>query len=532
MVSAECRDIKTAGGLGDVVRELSKAVHRRGVRVSIVMPYYGVVTKVAVSLGKFKVPFGNRSWVVEWFQCSLDGVTVYLLRKHEFFGRQYKTVYIHSQQYPFEDDARRFAFFSSAVLAFIQQYAPLRSVNTLHCHDWHTGVLLTLLKYDPRYKELSECVRTLFTIHNVEYQGIRPFSSRIRRRWFSFSNWFPSLYVLLRTSGAIPSLRNPQPPLRWFNPMRAAIQLADHVNTVSPTYAIELTRTEKPKLKFSGGRGLERDIARRKQQRHFHGILNGLDYTIHTPATLRPAFDITMLEWEKIRLQHKHVLIQQLPRDITSFQNAGRLPRWNANQLSTQLSAYDASEWFARPLVVMVTRATDQKVNMLLEKHHGKPLVEHILHRNISLLILATGEREHALNDIVNCHPNAFFICAFERTLAQRIYAGGDLFLMPSDFEPCGISQLMSMRYGCLPLVHGVGGLRDTVHHNKTGFVFTGKTRTQTRQALLETLDAALHSFAHNRRRWRRMQWQAMRVRFNWTASVERYISLYFTPND
>ena len=146
MVAAECREIATVGGMGDVVRELSKAVLYRGIRVSIALPYHGTVTNSAVSLGKFKVPFGNRSWVVEWFQCSLDGVMVYLLRKREFFSRRYKTVYIHSQQYPFEDDARRFAFFSSAVLAFIQQYAPLRSVTTLHCHDWHTGVLFTLFE--------------------------------------------------------------------------------------------------------------------------------------------------------------------------------------------------------------------------------------------------------------------------------------------------------------------------------------------------------------------------------------------------
>jgi starch synthase len=176
----------------------------------------------------------------------------------------------------------------------------------------------------------------------------------------------------------------------------------------------------------------------------------------------------------------------------------------------------------------MVTRAADQKIKMLMEKHHGKPLLEHILHRDLSLLILATGERERILSNIVNLHPNAIFICAFERTLARRIYAAGDLFLMPSDFEPCGISQLISMRYGCLPLVHGIGGLQDTVDHNTTGFVFTGNTRARTRQALLETLDAALHRFIHDRRRWRQMQRQAMQARFDWTASIEQYLALYF----
>ncbi len=495
-VAAECRDIATAGGLGDVVRELSKAIRLRGVRVSIAMPYYGLVTKSAISLGKFKVLFGNRSWVVEWFQCSLDGVTVYLLRKHAFFGGRYKTVYINSLQHPFEDDGRRFAFFSSAVLAFLQDHAPLRSVNTLHCHDWHTGALFILLKYDPLYSKLLERVHTVFTIHNLEYQGIRPFTSRINRACFTFSDWFPSLYALLKRSGTVHDLRNPKPPLRWFNPMRAAIQLADHVTTVSPRYALELTQADNPTLKFSGGRGLEHDIARRKRQRRFHGILNGLDYTIHTPSALRPTYDVTRLGWEKARMKHKHTFISE--------------------------------EWIKRPLIVMVTRAADQKVKMLLEKHHGKPLLEHVLQRNLFLLILATGEREKEINAIVKHHHNGKFICAFDRNLAQRMYAAGDLLLMPSDFEPCGISQLISMRHGCLPLVHGIGGLRDTVSHNTTGFVFNGKTRAQTRQALLETLDAALHHFAHDRHRWRQMQRQAMQARFDWADSIEQYLTLYF----
>ena len=531
MVAAECRDIATAGGLGDVVRELSKAIHRRGIRVSIAMPYYGAVKQSAVSLGKFKVPFGDRLWTVEWFRCTLDGVTVYLLRKHEFFGGQYKTVYISSRRHPFEDDARRFAFFSSAVLVLIQHYAPLRSIDTLHCHDWHTGTLFTLLKYDPLYTKLSKRVRTLFTIHNLEYQGIRPFTSRIRRRWFTFSDWFPSLYTTLKTSGEIQKLRNPNHPRRWFNPMRAAVQLADQINTVSPRYSLELTKADNPTLNFLGGRGLEPDIRRRKRQRRFHGIINGLDYTIHTPSEMRPAFNVTIRGWEKIRIQHKHTLVQQLPREITQCQHDGHLPHWNTNALAKQLSTYDSAEWIARPLVVMVTRAVDQKVKMLMEKYRGKPLLEHILRRDLSLLILATGERERTLNTIVNRYPNGVFICAFERSLAQRMYVAGDLLLMPSDFEPCGIGQLISMRYGCLPLVHGIGGLRDTVQHNITGFVFTGTTRTQTRHALLATLDDALHRFTNNRPQWKRMQRHAMHARFAWTSSVEQYLSLYFSPN-
>ena len=527
VVAAECRDIATVGGLGDVVRDLSKAVCRKGIPVSIAMPYYGAVTQQAVSLGTFNVPFGQRSWNVEWFQCTLDDVTIYLLQKREFFDGRYRTVYIHSRHHPFEDDARRFAFFSSAVLAFVQNHIPLRSINTLHCHDWHTGSLFTLLRYDPRYHELSTRIRTLFTIHNLEYQGIRPFKSHIDRAWFTFSDWFPWLYPLLQTTGALHELRNPNPPRRWFNPMRAAIQLADHVNTVSPQYAIELTRADNPKLNFCGGRGLERDIIQRKRQCCFHGILNGLDYTTHTPSILHPAFDVTMPGWEKVRTQHKDRLLHQLPHTIAQLHQAGRLRMRNVKKLNAQLSTYDASVWMSRPLIVMVTRATDQKVKILMENLRGRPLLNHILQRNVSLLILATGEREQILNHAANHHPNSIFIGAFERTLAQHMYAAGDLFLMPSDFEPCGISQLISMRYGCLPLVHGIGGLRDTVRHNTTGFVFTGTTRTQTRQALLETLDAALQCFTCDFRRWRRMQRQAMRAQFDWTASVEAYLALY-----
>ncbi len=527
MVAAECRDIATAGGLGDVVRELSKAIRQRGVRVSIAIPYYGIVTKRAVSIGQFTVRFGGKAWKAEWFRGTLDGVTIYLLRKPEFFDGEFKTVYIHSQHHPFEDDGRRFAFFSSAVLGLLQDYMPLDSINTLHCHDWHTGVLFTLLKYDPRYRELAGRLHTLFTVHNLEYQGIRPFTSRIQRPWFSFSDWFPDLYQTLRSTNVIHDLRHPDPPTHWFNPMRAAIHLADQVNTVSPTYAGELTRADNPKLNFLGGRGLEDMINARKQEQRFHGILNGLDYTIHTPARLTPPFDATLPRWSAQRMQHKHAVVAQLPRMITELAHTNTIPAWNANTLLTKLSSVEHSAWKTRPLLVMVTRAADQKVKMLLEMHNRKSTLAHILAREVSLVILATGEREAELHHIVNGHSNGLFICAFERTLAQRLYAGGDLFLMPSDFEPCGISQLISMRYGCLPLVHGIGGLRDTVQDRKTGFVFHGKTRAQTRQALLDTLDAALRCHRHERRQWRQMQRQAMQTRFDWSQSVTQYLSLY-----
>jgi starch synthase len=181
-------------------------------------------------------------------------------------------------------------------------------------------------------------------------------------------------------------------------------------------------------------------------------------------------------------------------------------------------------------LVVAVTRAVRQKVSILLESlDETSTVLQEILKRDIYLIVLGTGDLEDLLEN-VNEHGNGLFVCAFEPEFAASLYEGGDLFLMPSDFEPCGITQMIAMRYGCLPLVPDVGGLKDTVEDLRTGFVYHGADRAAARRALLDRLDAALACYHGDRATWEAMQEQAMRARFEWVVSAQEYIDIYRSP--
>lgn len=529
MVSAECRGLAKVGGLGDVVRDLSQALTGLGTPVSIVMPCYDQIDHTAEPLSRFQVSFGSKDdWQVNVFTRELDGVTVYLLRNEEFFGGPYGGIYVDSERSgsgAFEDDARRFAFFSAAVLELIQQHPALCRVKVLHCHDWHTGVLLVLLKYDRRYRQLAGSLRTLFTIHNLDYQGTRPFKLSGDRALLSFSDWFPALYRSLKRRGALAALSDMHTPIPCFNPMRASINLADTVNTVSPTYATEITQPDDPARSFIGGRGLETDLGRLGK---LYGILNGLDYEHYDSSRLTPPFDVDVKNWSHARHQHKTHLLKNLKADLQELAVRSGSRFANSDSVLKKMSTFRAAERQQKPLVVAVTRAVRQKASILLEPlNKSGTVLHHLLNRDIFLIVLGTGELEDQLEEI-NHYPNGLFICAFDPDLADRLVVGGDLFLMPSDFEPCGITQMIAMRYGCLPLVPDLGGLSDTVQNMRTGFVYRGENRLAARRALIRTLDKALRCYAADRDKWLTMQVRAMSTRFEWTSAAREYLRLYF----
>jgi starch synthase len=528
MVAAECRDLAKVGGLGDVVRDLAQALKNLDTPVSILMPCYDRLQRLGEPIASYPVQFGAKDdWLVKIFKVELDGIPVYLLRSETFFGGAYGEVYIDSDRLghgPFEDDAQRFAFFSAAGLEFIHRHSDLRGLNALHCHDWHTGAMLALLKHDARYRQLARTLHTLFTIHNLDYQGTRPFEAVGDREFLSFAEWFPALYQGLKSQEALEPLSDPHAAVPCFNPMRAGINLADSVNTVSPKYAAEITLPDDPARNFVGGRGLESDLGRRGKR--LVGILNGLDYTIYNPAGLTPPFDAGITGWPGARRQHKLALLRRLPNTLQGM--AGRLGIGFKNRESVlrKMAAFQPEGWQDKPLVVAVTRAARQKTSILLETLDDSPVFQEILRRDIYLIILGTGELEDQLEEI-NHQANGLFVCAFDAGLAGMLYAGGDLFLMPSDFEPCGISQMIAMRYGCLPVVPDIGGLSNTVHDMQTGFIYRGESRQAACRALLDTLDRALGCYAGDRETWAAMQVQAMSARFEWTVSAKKYIELY-----
>ncbi|MGE5141140.1 MAG: glycogen synthase [Rudaea sp.] len=530
MVAAECRGLAKVGGLADVVRDLSAALVARWVPVTLVLPCYDQMLPGGDESDRFEVQFGERNdWPVTVYRRELDGVTCYLLRSEEFFGGDYGQVYIDSDRLgrgPFEDDAKRFAFFSAAVAEFIARH-PEWQATALHCHDWHTGTLLVLLRYDGRYGRLGRTLRTLFTIHNLDYQGTRPFepvAESEERPLLSFAEWFPALYRFLESGDLLGPLTDTHISLPSYNPMRAGILLADEVNTVSPTYAREITRPDDPARNRVGGRGLERDLASRGS--HLHGILNGLDYAENDPRLLKPPFDASLRGWKRARRQHKRDLLENLPALLRAMAERPRGLR-NADVVLPKLSAFQPEDWQDKLLVVAVTRAVRQKLSILLEPvDDGVSVLQAMLKRDIYFILFGTGELQDELEEL-NRLPNGLFVCGFDADFALRLYAGGDLFLMPSDFEPCGISQMIAMRYGCLPLVSNVGGLADTVEDGRTGFVYSGEDRRAARQALLDTLDRVRALYRKSKTAWREMQLQAMTARFEWADSAEQYIGLY-----
>ena len=207
----------------------------------------------------------------------------------------------------------------------------------------------------------------------------------------------------------------------------------------------------------------------------------------------------------------------------------------NAARVQTRMMEFDADGWHRRPLLVAVTRAVSQKMSLLLEPSDDAPSVMHaLLRREVSVLVIGTGRLGGGLDEVLNdpAHPNGLFIEAFDPAIARSLYAAGDIFVMPSDFEPCGISQMVAMRYGCLPLVHDVGGLHDTVQHGHNGFRFFGRDRQRTRRAFLQAVDAAVDQLNGDIAGWREMQIRAMRARFEWGRSAERYLEIFQRPEN
>jgi starch synthase len=296
------------------------------------------------------------------------------------------------------------------------------------------------------------------------------------------------------------------------------------VNTVSPTYAKEITKADDLSANFLGGRGLEGDLLLRKKEGRLEGILNGLDYTLYSPSLLDPAFEASSPDLLSLRRQHRDKLWSEFPALIASLTAKHGTRFGNASRVAAHLDRFLAAA-ATLPLTVCVTRAVSQKLGLFTEDYPtGVPLARSFLAQGTALLVLGTGELEDRLEQL-NDEPTALFLQVFDADLATRLYAVGELFLMPSDFEPCGISQLMSLRYGCLPLVHDRGGLHDTVRDGETGFVFQGKDRLSAKKAFLKTTAQAVTTV--NGPGYENLVRTAMGERFTWEKALDLYINLY-----
>lgn len=470
--SAECAPFVKTGGLGDVAGSLPAALVRAGAEVIVMVPKYATIKDEYKSQMKhfsdFYVSLGWRSEYCGLEKLEHDGVTYMFIDNERYFARDYP--------YGFFDDGERFAFFSKAITESLQHLPEGFECDILHCNDWQTALAPVFLREFYQGLPLYDRVKTVFSIHNVAFQG--QFSDTVMEDILGVAH-IPAAASQLRCDACS------------INYMLGALRYADAITTVSPTYAGEIQTPE-------FGEGL--DGVLRERSYALQGILNGIDVAGFDPATDK-----------------------RIAANYTVEDRSGKAVCKAKLQEELGLEVRDD-----RPLMVMVTRLTRQK---------GMDLVMYALDRilagGVQVAVLGTGDRDYedGLRYFQDKYPGTMAArIEFDPALSQRMYAAADMFLMPSKFEPCGLSQIIAMRYGTLPIVRETGGLKDTViPYNEftgkgTGFSFSNFNGDEMGDAVFR----AARLFWDNRDVWNQLVTQAMSQDFSWTRSADKYLDLYF----
>jgi starch synthase len=515
MVSAENGALAggKVGGLGDVVGEVPPALARRGCSVSVVTPSYGFLHRLHKSsgVGNLLVRFygADHHATLHAVKPAFDtgeGVRHYVI-DHPIFaqrsdGSRANDLYcIDSPEAPFATDATRFAFFGAAVAEALAKGA-FGEVDVLHLHDWHAAFLLILRRYDPACR-LPSAMRFVFSIHNLSLQGIRPFEGSPS----SLAAWYPHL--------APPRHEIADP--RWpdcVNPMAAGIRWAEAVHTVSPSYAEEILSPSDPPC-FFGGEGLEADLQAARAQGRLSGILNGCSY----PRERRP-FALGFRE-----------LCSLLKETVVGW--AGRAPALKSAHFVAQSRLADCGALPDRPATVLtaVTRVVEQKLYLMKAPGPNGPRALHALLEALGprgmFILLGTGDAacEQFLLETGAGFRNFIFLNGYSDEAARALYASGDLFIMPSSFEPCGIGQMLAMRDGQPCVVHWVGGLKDTVTHGVNGFCFEGDTAAEQADNFVSVCLQAIELQQTQPERWQEIRRNAAAARFSWDDSAAAYLT-------
>ncbi len=500
------------GGIGDVVRDIPPALGDQGHLVNVITPDYGLFSRLpgAELRGSVEVLFAGKIERVDL--CTVPAKTphhnvlLWILEHPIFAEGGGGAIYCDDPaDRPFATDATKFALFCSAVCQTIAD-DHFGNLDVLHLHDWHAAMVAILLAYDPQYHKLQG-LHSVFTIHNLALQGIRPLSGDDS----SLEAWFPQLKYDHR------SIHDPRVN-HCINLMRSGINLCDKVHAVSPSYAKEILTPSDPDQGYFGGEGLENDLERAAGDGRLHGILNGCEYSD------KQIKGLTLSE-----------LLLRCERELLTWISAKP-----AVESAHLISLQNLTKWLIAPsshqpfVLTSVGRVTDQKALILRqEMANGQSALEQlldILGDDTIFLMLGSGdsELELFLNQVAARKQNFIFLKGYSESLANSLYESGDLFLMLSSFEPCGISQMLAMRAGQPCLVHGVGGLRDTVKNNENGFVFMGNNLTEQAKNMLKDCKAILKLNDTNPKKLQKISRQAAKERFLWSDVVKDYIgSLY-----
>ena len=466
-VTSEAAPFVRSGGLGDVAGALPKALNKAGNDCRVILPFYKEEIKDSFkqSFRFVASTFVDLSWRRQYcgvYEATYEGVKYYFIDNEYYFNR--RGLYGHF------DDGERFAFFSKAVLEVLPliDFYP----DVLHANDWHTALCPVFLDVFYRYSDDYNKIKTVFTIHNIEFQG--KYGDNLIGDILGLPEWARSIVM----NGDC------------VNYMKGGIESANAVTTVSETYAGEILD---PFYSY----GLESILGERRFK--LHGVVNGIDESVYNPKTDEKLF---------AKYTAKNVAAKK------------------AENKKAFLEMIDMPYSEERPLVAMITRLTEQKGIDLVAA-----VIDDIMRADIQVVILGTGDwkYENMLRAVESRYPSKFKgILAFSADIASKLYAASDMFLMPSKFEPCGLSQLIAMKYGSVPIIRETGGLKDTVpaynHETGEGKGFTFKTYNA-----YDMLDAVWRAYAcyFDKENWNKVVANGMNSDFSWAKSAEKYMDIY-----
>ncbi len=513
MVSAENAALPGAkvGGMGDVVGQIAPALVDCGCRVTVMTPCHGFLHALpgAGQVDNVEFMFRGSLHRAELFDLPggpSHGQVRQIVVHHPLLGAwdpmaKAHRVYVHdSPDRPFATDASRFALFCAAVATAAVRQVPAPA-DVIHLHDWHTAFLLILRKFEPQFRALAK-IRAVFSIHNLALQGIRP----LRGDDSSLEAWFPGLaYEWIDVADPHES--------DCINLMASGIRLADVIHTVSPTYSMEILRpSQKPQ--YFGAEGLEAVLQHAGNRGALVGILNGCTYP---DGYIRPT-----MTFSRMLGLFKSTLVQWAGRGAT-------LP---AAHFIAHARLLELERRNSEPKMILtnVGRAVPQKVQLMRAAgSDSKSGLESILGKlgaSGCLFMLGTGDAdyEYFLTRLSSRYDNFIFLNGYSDRCANALYANGDLFLMPSSYEPCGISQMLAMRDGQPCVAHAVGGLKDTVRHGVNGFTFSGQTQREQVDNFVRATLAAVELKHSDPAQWQCICDYAARSRFSWEHTARSYL--------
>lgn len=488
-----------------MVRDVPRQIASRGDQAHVITPSYNRLHTGAQLLRTLEVDLRGQVYELELYKArpkkEFEGITHYLLHHPEIEAGDIAHIYHNDPEEPFYTDFVKFTIFCSGVAEAVRQkvFGPL---NVVHLHDWHSSMLLFLRAFHPRHKHLQK-LRFVYTIHNLAIQGIRPLADN----YSSVENWFPHLEF-------------PVEPLMDYrytdciNLMAVGIRLSDAVHTVSPSYMKDIMKPSTPP-EFIGGEGLEGDLQQAHREKRLFGILNGSNYE-----------NIRVASHGAIYLNTVRALFRWLQEESKKYK---------ADFLAhTGEKVVGLMENPPAMLCSSVARLTEQKFYFFKKSPDTfRSLLKRLEEVNGVFMLLGTGapEYEALFRAMSYQHRNFIFTNGQSEDLIDSMYLETDLYLMPSLFEPCGISQMLAMRNGNPVLAHATGGLKDTIAHLETGFLFGGDTYADKINDLEAVFDQAVTLYFEQPEQWQQLRDRARKMRFTWKKSVDQYYRRLYDLN-